>query len=162
MSSARGASRSRMRILVGLVFAGSVVAHVPAPPSCALQSRQQPALVRLGDSVFHGKAGGGVCFMCHGVDAKGTPGLAPDLTAGKSGKKKWLHGDGTCAAIIGIVQQGVPDPKENPSPMPPMGGASLTPAQVRAVAAYVYSLSHPAEPDTSCGRADVAYHIGRF
>jgi hypothetical protein len=26
--------------------------------------------------------------------------------------------------------------------MPPMGGASLTPDQVKAVAAYVYSLSH--------------------
>jgi mono/diheme cytochrome c family protein len=29
--------------------------------------------------------------------------------------------------------------------MPPMGGAQLTPEQVRAVAAYVYSLSHPSK-----------------
>ncbi len=76
--------------------------------------------------------------MCHGADAKGTPGIAPDLTDGK-----WLHGDGSYAAILRTVENGVPDPKENPDPMPPMGGARLTPAQVRAVAAYVYALSHP-------------------
>jgi mono/diheme cytochrome c family protein len=96
------------------------------------------AMIALGDSIFHGKAGGGACFMCHGADAKGTPGIAPDLTDGK-----WLHGDGSYAAILRTVENGVPDPKENPDPMPPMGGARLTPAQVRAVAAYVYALSHP-------------------
>ena len=40
------------------------------------------------------------------------------------------------------IQTGVPTPKKAPAPMPPMGGASLTPEQVRAVAAYEYSLSH--------------------
>lgn len=98
-------------------------------------------MIALGDSIFHGKANGGACFMCHGADAKGTPGLAPNLTAGKNGKK-WLHGDGTYGAILEIVRHGVPDPKEGPSPMPPMGGASLTQQQLQAVAAYVYSLSH--------------------
>jgi mono/diheme cytochrome c family protein len=97
------------------------------------------SMIALGDSVFHGKAAGGTCFMCHGADANGTPGLAPSLTGGK----KWLHGDGTYAAIVNIVQHGVPDPKDGPSPMPPMGGANLTPEQVRAVAAFVYWLSHP-------------------
>ena len=37
---------------------------------------------------------------------------------------------------------GVPKPKEHPAPMPPKGGAPLTDDQVKAVAAYVYSLSH--------------------
>jgi hypothetical protein len=36
----------------------------------------------------------------------------------------------------------VPYPKQHAAPMPPMGGASLTPQQVCAVAAYVYSLGH--------------------
>jgi mono/diheme cytochrome c family protein len=96
------------------------------------------SLVALGDSIFHGKAAGGACLMCHGADAKGTPGLAPNLTT-----SKWLNGDGTYAFIVKTVQNGVPEPKQNPAPMPPMGGAQLTPEQVRAVAAYVYSLTHP-------------------
>jgi len=97
-----------------------------------------PALVASGDSIFHGKAAGGACLMCHGADAKGTPGLAPNLA-----DAKWLDSDGTYASIVATIQRGVPDPKDGPSPMPPMGGANLTPAQVRAVAAYVYSLTHP-------------------
>jgi mono/diheme cytochrome c family protein len=32
--------------------------------------------------------------------------------------------------------------KQHPSPMPPMGGAQLTEEQVRALAAYIYSISH--------------------
>jgi mono/diheme cytochrome c family protein len=56
---------------------------------------------------------------------------------------KWLHGDGSYTAILGVVKEGVPDPKEGSMPMPPMGGSRLTPDQLRAVAAYIYSLSHP-------------------
>lgn len=97
-----------------------------------------PGLIATGDSIFHGKAAGGACLMCHGADAKGTPGLAPNLT-----DAKWLDSDGTYPSIVATIQRGVPDPKDGPSPMPPMGGANLTPAQVRAVAAYVYSLTHP-------------------
>jgi mono/diheme cytochrome c family protein len=95
-------------------------------------------MIALGDSVFHGRAGGGTCAVCHGQDAKGTAGLAPDLT-----DAKWLNGDGSYGFIVGLVKTGVPNPKESPAPMPPMGGVTLTPEQVRAVAAYVYSLSHP-------------------
>ncbi len=97
-----------------------------------------PAMTALGDSIFHGKSAGGACLMCHGADGKGTPGLAPNLT-----DTKWLNGDGGFAFIVHAVEKGVPDPKESPMPMPPMGGANLTPGQVRAVAAYIYLLSHP-------------------
>ena len=41
-----------------------------------------------------------------------------------------------------IVTQGVPKPKQHPGTMLPMGGSQLSAEQVRAVAAYVYSLSH--------------------
>ena len=96
-----------------------------------------PQLVALGDSIFEGQAAGGTCMTCHGPDAKGTQ-LAPDLT-----DDQWLNVDGSYQAIVNVVQNGVPTPKKHPAPMPPMGGSSLTPDQVRAVAAYVYSLSHP-------------------
>jgi mono/diheme cytochrome c family protein len=92
------------------------------------------ALVALGDSVFHGQAGGGTCYVCHGQDGKGS-GVGPNLT-----DEEWLNTDGTLAGITQTVQSGVPTPKQAPAPMPPMGGASLSPDQVKAVAAYVHSL----------------------
>jgi mono/diheme cytochrome c family protein len=91
----------------------------------------------LGDSIYHGLAAGGTCAGCHGTDAKGTP-LAPDLTA-----KKWLWGDGSYASIVKTIREGVAKPKEHTGVMPPMGGAQLSPAQLAAVGAYVFALSHP-------------------
>jgi mono/diheme cytochrome c family protein len=96
-----------------------------------------PAMVALGDSIYHGQVAGGTCAGCHGTDAKGTP-LAPDLTA-----NKWLWGDGSYRSIVRTIRQGVPQPKEHTGVMPPMGGAQLTPAQLNAAAAYVFALSHP-------------------
>jgi mono/diheme cytochrome c family protein len=72
---------------------------------------------------------------CHGADAKGTP-LGPDLT-----DDRWLWSDGSLGGIEGTIAKGVPTPKQHTGVMPPMGGASLTPAQLHAVAAYVYALS---------------------
>ena len=63
--------------------------------------------------------------------------LGPDLT-----DAEWLHSDGSLPAITKTIQTGVPTPKKAPAPMPPMGGAALSPEQVRTVAAYVHSLSH--------------------
>jgi cbb3-type cytochrome c oxidase subunit III len=94
------------------------------------------AQIAEGDKIFHGQEAGGTCTACHGQDAKGTP-MAPDLT-----DNTWIHGDGSLSFIEHTVTTGVPQPKSHPAPMPPMGGASLTPAQIKAVAAYVYSLSH--------------------
>jgi mono/diheme cytochrome c family protein len=113
----------------------------PAAAPAAAQEPITPALVARGDSIFHGQAAGGLCFGCHGMDGKGVPGVAPDLTAGK-----WLHGDGSFSAIMATVERGVPKPKQAAAPMPPMGGAQLGPADIRAVAAYVYSLTHPVKP----------------
>jgi mono/diheme cytochrome c family protein len=95
-----------------------------------------PGLVALGDSIFHGQVGGGTCTVCHGQDAKGSP-VGPDLT-----DKEWLHSDGSLEGITKTIVNGVPQPKNAPAPMPPKGGAALTDDQVKAVAAYEYSLSH--------------------
>jgi glucose/arabinose dehydrogenase/mono/diheme cytochrome c family protein len=103
---------------------------LPPPPGAT------PAQVALGDRVFHGQVGGAPCAGCHGSDAKGTP-LGPDLTSGH-----WLWGDGSLAAITRTITDGVPHPKAYEGVMPPMGGAQLSPAEVAAVAAYVWALSH--------------------
>lgn len=92
-------------------------------------------MLALGDSVYHGQAGGATCVGCHGSDAKGTP-LAPDLT-----DRQWLWTDGSLRSIQQTIARGVPRPKQHTGVMPPMGGAKLSEAQLHAVAAYVYALS---------------------
>jgi glucose/arabinose dehydrogenase/mono/diheme cytochrome c family protein len=93
-------------------------------------------MVALGDRIYHGQVGGASCTGCHGSSGAGTP-LGPDLT-----DKKWLWSDGSYAGIAKTITDGVMQPKEYRSPMPPMGGAQLTDDQVKALAAYVWSLSH--------------------
>lgn len=127
---------------VVLLLASPLAAQQAAPRVAPKVSASvTAALVASGDSIFHGMLAGGACLMCHGVDAKGTPGLAPNLT-----DDKWLDADGSLESIVAVITQGVASPRESPAPMPPMGGANLTPAQVRAVAAYVYWLSHKGTP----------------
>jgi glucose/arabinose dehydrogenase/mono/diheme cytochrome c family protein len=98
------------------------------------------AMVALGNRIYHGQAGGATCTGCHGDNAKGTP-LGPDLTG-----TKWLWSHGSYAGIAKTITNGVPQPKNYRSPMPPLGGAQLTPEQVKAVAAYIWSISHASAP----------------
>ena len=99
-----------------------------------------PAQLALGDSVFHGRAGGALCYVCHGPAGKGVTGLGPNLT-----DKEWLNADGSIASIEKVVTEGIAKPKKMPAPMPPKGGGQLTESQIKAVATYVYSLGHPAK-----------------
>jgi glucose/arabinose dehydrogenase/mono/diheme cytochrome c family protein len=110
--------------------AGHSAAALPMAPG---SSRQ---MLELGDQVFHGRTGGATCTGCHGSDGAGTP-LGPDLT-----RQSWLWSDGSYAGIKKVVKDCVPQPKRYRSPMPPMGGAQLTPEQLSAVSAYVWGLSH--------------------
>jgi len=112
--------------------AGAAANNLPVPKGATRE------MVALGDSIFHGQVGGAACTGCHGDNGEGTP-LAPAL-AGKG--KKWLWSDGSYSGIAKTIREGVPQPKEYRSPMPPMGGAQLTPDQVSALAAYVWSFSH--------------------
>ncbi|HTQ54939.1 MAG TPA: c-type cytochrome [Bryobacteraceae bacterium] len=94
------------------------------------------AMIALGDRIYHGQVGGATCVGCHGANATGTP-LGPGLT-----NHKWLWSDGSYAAILKVIADGVPQPKKYRNAMPPLGGASLTSGQASALAAYVWSLSH--------------------
>lgn len=95
-----------------------------------------PAQIALGDSIFHGKIGASSCQACHG--ANGAAGAAaPDLTDGE-----WLHSDGSYEGIANTIKSGVMSPKQFSSVMPPYGGVVLPDDRWRAVAAYVYSISH--------------------
>ena len=98
-------------------------------------------MVVLGERIYRGQVGGAACTGCHGESGAGSP-LGPSLTG-----KKWLWRDGSYGGIAKTITEGVSQPKQYRSPMPPMGGAQLTPDQVSALAAYVWSLSHSASPN---------------
>jgi glucose/arabinose dehydrogenase/mono/diheme cytochrome c family protein len=115
--------------------AGSQIASLPIPPGAT------SADVALGSRIY----GAGTCAGCHGSDAMGTP-LGPDLTGAK-----WLWGDGSVQSIAKIITDGVPNPKEFRSPMPPMGGSQLSASEVSAVADYIWALGH--RSGTSTGQA---------
>jgi len=108
------------------------VAALPVPEGATRE------MVALGERIYRGQVGGAACTGCHGDSGQGTP-LGPDLTG-----KKWLWSDGSYAGITKTITEGVSQPKQYRSPMPPMGGAQLTPEQVSALAAYVWSISHRA------------------
>ena len=111
--------------------AGAATKALPPVPYGAT-----PEMVALGDRIYHGQVGGASCTGCHGANGTGSP-LGPSLTS-----QKWLWSDGSFAGILKVINNGVPQPKQYRSPMPPMGGAQLTPDQASALAAYVWGLSH--------------------
>ena len=83
-----------------------------------------------------GKPKFGVCASCHGIDGKGNQTMgAPNLT-----DKTWLHGWGE-GAIVSMVQTG----KINQMPAQ---NDRLTPSQIHALTAYVWSFSHHQDAPT--------------
>lgn len=119
-------------LIAGMTLVGPAAAQ---GPSTASQGADK-ALITQGENIFKGKAAGGLCWTCHGLDAKGMKGLGPDLT-----DKTWLHGDGSVDFVKTTVKTGIAKPKKGATPMPPFGGVPLNDSQVAAVAAYVASLS---------------------
>jgi len=119
-------------LAAGLCFAAPAAAQGPS----VTPQGDEKALIAQGENIFKGKAAGGLCWTCHGVDAKGMKGLGPDLT-----DKTWLHGDGSIDFVKSTVKAGIAKPKKGATPMPPFGGVPLNDNQVAAVAAYVQSLS---------------------
>ena len=92
-------------------------------------------MVQEGQEIF---AGVGICAVCHGLDATGA--IGPNLT-----DAEWLLDDGEYEQIVARILEGVTAAEATFRPgatMPPKGGAAITDAQVRAVAAYVWTLSH--------------------
>lgn len=103
----------------------------------SLQAQDQgptPVQIAMGDSIFNGNQFG-ACWACHGSKGKGTS------NGPKLNDSEWLHTDGSLEGIKGIITSGVPKPKKVKTPMPPMGGAKLSPEEIDALAAYVHSLS---------------------
>jgi cbb3-type cytochrome c oxidase subunit III len=124
------------RIALGLAVAVAALAgtgQLAAQEKAAAPAAVTPAAIAKGDSIYHKS---GLCYACHGANAEGAVG--PNLT-----DAEWLHSDGSYDGIVATVTSGVPAEKAKKGvAMPPKGGSSISDDDVKAVAAYVYSLSH--------------------
>jgi mono/diheme cytochrome c family protein len=122
--------------LIFLAFAGGASAQGTQPD-------QRPAgvtdsAIAWGRELFHGSAN---CAACHGEAGRGTD-YGPNITGAM-----WLHGPGTYESIIEQVKHGVPASRSyTGEPMPQRGMVPMPEDAVRAVAAYVWSISHPPQP----------------
>jgi len=108
----------------------------PAAPSAPSATPAQAGgasseLIVRGDELFHGS---GNCYACHGSKGEGLVG--PSLT-----DAEWIHSKGTLQEIEAQINHGVTkEESKSGIPMPPKGGGTLSDEDVKAVAAYVYSL----------------------
>ncbi|MEO8295893.1 MAG: cytochrome c [Gemmatimonadota bacterium] len=106
--------------------------HAQAVPD-SLPAGVTQAMVARGKVVF---SGAGICFVCHGSDARG--GTAPRLS-----DSTWIHSHGEYEKIVAVITSGVPAKESKTGTiMPPRGGSAINDEDLKAVAAYVWSLSH--------------------
>ncbi len=117
-------------------------AMAEAQETTAAAGEQQMALpegvtmemVNQGKEVY---AGAGLCYVCHGAEGQGMPGLGANLT-----DDEWVHGDGSFEALVATVMNGVDSGASTTgTAMPAKGGSGISDEQVRQVAAYVWTLS---------------------
>jgi mono/diheme cytochrome c family protein len=94
-----------------------------------------PQLVARGRTLYQGQT----CVGCHGSDGRGS------MAGGALTGPEWLWSDGSVDGIAATITRGVDKPRKASGAMPAMGGAALTPDDVRAIAAYVWTLGHPAK-----------------
>lgn len=92
------------------------------------------AMVEEGRSIYNGA---GICASCHGPDGAGIPNLGANLN-----DDEWLHSDGSYEGIVQTVMNGVSaEASSSGVPMPAKAGTTISDDQVRAAAAYVWTLS---------------------
>jgi mono/diheme cytochrome c family protein len=129
----------RYSLLAGLLTLFAVLdAKAQTTASDTLPAGVTTDMVARGKTIY---TGAGVCFACHGMAGEGVAG--PSLA-----DTVWLHSRGEYEKILTVILSGI-SAKESKSGviMPPRGGSAINDADVRAVAAYVWSLSRkPAAP----------------
>lgn len=137
---------SRTTTSVALLFPALVLAAAiacggsssPTAPTENPPPGATAAMVAEGRNIFNN----GTCQTCHGRNGTGGN-LGPDLT-----DRVYLHNSGNWEELIEIIRTGVPASEfKSPNSLPeffmqPSGAMALSDAQIRAVAAYVWSLSH--------------------
>ena len=113
------------------------------------------AMVNQGKTVFEGA---GICATCHGPAGAGIPNLGGDLTDGE-----WLHSDGSFEGIVETVRNGVTAQASSSGvPMPARGGTNISDDQLRATAAYVWTLSKSRPAGPTAPRRPAAHRAPAF
>jgi mono/diheme cytochrome c family protein len=125
---------------------GLALGAVAAPLAAQVTPRARPAgvtdsAISWGKALFHGSAR---CDRCHGLGGRGSA-YGPDLA-----DAIWWHGPGSYEWLVREVSHGIPSNLTvTGDPMPARGQVTMSEADVRAVAAYVWAISHPAKPPLS-------------
>ncbi|HKY60453.1 MAG TPA: c-type cytochrome [Gemmatimonadota bacterium] len=113
-------------------------------------ARAQPEPVAVPDSVSSERVlagselyNGGSCAACHAVGGRGVGRRAPDLS-----DVEWLHSEGDFDGIFEAIFWGVPKDRmkavtPRPFEMHPRGGMTIDREQMKALAAYVWTVAHP-------------------
>ncbi len=125
-----------LAIIVGLA-AGPAVAL--AQEEGAVPDSVTPERVVIGNDLFNA----GSCVVCHAVAGRGSGRWAPDLS-----DVEWLHSDGDFNGIFDTIFWGVKEEDMRAKTprrfeMHPKGGLAINWEQVKALAAYVWTISHP-------------------
>ncbi len=118
--------------------AGMAAPNAAAARGPVVPAGVTPALIAIGDSLFN--TNNAPCQRCHGQKAVGGNN-GPSLVTGP-----WVHSSGTYEQIVATITTGVPRASikdvTRRFPMNPRGGPmNLTDDQVKAIAAYVWSIS---------------------
>lgn len=136
MASRANITGDRIRLIRSFLLASNEAARSPGRtrgPAEALDPADiDDEMLAEGKRVYRTSGG---CAACHGTDLGGGP-IAPNLT-----DDRWRSGDGSLAAILEVVRNGVEGTAMAAYP----GG--IDEEMARAVAAYVWSVSRGrAEP----------------
>jgi putative heme-binding domain-containing protein len=120
----KGDRQQQPELMIRLLLAASLELCLASAPMFG-QAASQSA-VREGASLFRAN-----CSPCHGLDAAGG-GRGPDLT-----QNRWIHGSSD-EAIFRTISEGVPGTEMPANP--------FEDSEVRALVAYLRSVSRPGKP----------------
>ncbi len=128
-------------VLLALSVAGPrvVAAQGGGAPANAVPDSVTPERVVAGSAIFNN----GSCVACHAIGGVGSGRFAPSLA-----DVEWLHSEGDFDGILHTIFWGV-EKSEFKAVTPrrfemnPSGGMPLTREQLKAVASYVWTISHP-------------------
>ncbi len=121
-----------------VIYTGFFPLHLHGQTATSLPPGVTPEMIEIGETIFFGK---GLCVNCHGEHAEGL--IGPNLT-----DTEWLQAKGSYLSILQVILTGVPvEQSTREVAMPPRGGTPLSEDQMHAVAAFVWSVSHPESSD---------------
>ncbi len=122
-----------------IAAASMMVGPALAQEALVVPDSVTPQRVLDGSNLYNG----GSCAVCHAIAGRGVGTRAPDLS-----DIEWLHSEGDFDGIFQTIFWGVSEDEmkavvPRPFEMHPRGGMNVDREQMKALAAYVWTLSHP-------------------